>query len=140
MSGPHRSVQGKRCRDRTMCCWVCDRDRWAQIHRWIGARHRVCAALGVVPCGSSRPMLRKPADQGGLAGTIGGDQAEIEGGSVNVWRQRAQPVVTSHRLRDAILDTGSRWQKRSRRCEPAGPRPQKLSKIAIGEFSPFMFE
>ena len=34
-------------------------------------------------------MSRKPADQGGLAGTIGGDQAEIEGDAANVWRQCA---------------------------------------------------
>ena len=34
-------------------------------------------------------MLRKPADQGGLAGTIGGDRAEIEGDAANVWRQCA---------------------------------------------------
>jgi hypothetical protein len=28
------------------------------------------------------------------------------------------------------LDTGSRWQKRSRRCEPAGPRPHGRGSVA----------
>ena len=33
-----------------------------------------------------------------------------------------------------------RSQKQSRRREPAGPRPQKLSRIALGEFTPSMFQ